>query len=60
MKCDTCYWQSDICLMGLEPDDDCPHYIAREEIESDEEEEDEEEEGNENEQRKAATSGNRL
>ena len=33
--CDTCYWQSDECLLGLEPDDDCPHYIDR--IEPDEE-----------------------
>lgn len=35
--CDSCYWQSDECLFGLKPDDDCPHYIN---AEPDEEEED--------------------
>lgn len=34
--CDSCYWQSDECLLGLEPDDDdCPHYIDREDEEED-------------------------
>lgn len=36
--CDDCYWQSDECLLGLEPDDDCPHYIDREDEEEEEDE----------------------